>query len=225
MEKIPFSVYDFFGYLASGFLLLVSLDFAFNSELLLSQELTIVLGIFWIIVAYIAGHVVANLSGYIIEEKIVRGVLGEPSKILFNSNSNMKKRFTKLFPGFYKQLPKDTQDRILKNAKKKAGIEGSGSALFYHCHPIVKKDPATLSRLNTFLNLYGFCRNLTMSLIIVLLILVAGVINDRVAGENFSPEKLWWAVAAIIGAIGMFYRYLKFFRHYAVEVFITYAES
>lgn len=38
-------------------------------------------------------------------------------------------------------------------------------------------------------------------------------------------QNLWWAALAVIVAIGMFYRYLKFFRLYTTEVFVTYAET
>jgi hypothetical protein len=31
-------------------------------------------------------------------------------------------------------------------------------------------------------------------------------------------------LAAFVGAIGMFYRYLKFFRQYSLELYTTYAE-
>src|SRR3954466_12904060 len=36
--------------------------------------------------------------------------------------------------------------------------------------------------------------------------------------------RLAWAGAALVGAVGMFYRYLKFFKHYTTEVFNSYAE-
>jgi len=44
------------------------------------------------------------------------------------------------------------------------------------------------------------------------------------SGCGFQRGPLLWAIVAFVAAIGMFYRYLKFFRHYTVEVFTTYAE-
>lgn len=46
--------------------------------------------------------------------------------------------------------------------------------------------------------------------------------HDR---QNIAWDKLSWATLAAVVSIGMLYRYLKFFRHYTMEVFQTYAET
>jgi len=93
----------------------------------------------------------------------------------------------------------------------------------------VKKDKTAYDRMTSFLNLYGFCRNVCTGALIVIPILVCGAFrNVTLNGWQLvgAPHRdlLWWAVAAGVVAVGMFYRYLKFFRQYTIEVFVTYAE-
>ncbi|MFH1349886.1 MAG: hypothetical protein ABII26_03025, partial [Pseudomonadota bacterium] len=73
-------------------------------------------------------------------------------------------------------------------------------------------------RLNTFLNLYGFSRNISMSGLLAASVLIIGMFST-----GFSTQKMWWIIVALGICIGMFYRYLKFFKHYTEEVFRAYA--
>ena len=82
--------------------------------------------------------------------------------------------------------------------------------VFLHAFATVKRDTQTLGRLNGFLAQYGFARNLTLSLVLCAVV------------EWWAGNRLF-AAAASIAAIGMFYRYLKFFRQYTVEVLTSYA--
>jgi hypothetical protein len=219
MDKIPFSVYDFFGYLAAGFLLLVGLVAAFAGNDLLERNPSLIISILLVVVAYITGHVIANVSGFLIESKLVADVLGRPTKNLFGVG---QKPFQRLLPGYYRPLPAETQRRVLDRAHAKAGISAADEGLFSHCHALVKNLPVALERLNTFLNLYGFCRNVSMALLIVAPALTLGIVLSSAKTGQIGPG--WWAAAALGAAVGMFYRYLKFFRQYSVELFTTYAE-
>src|SRR5581483_2321331 len=96
-----------------------------------------------------------------------------------------------------------------------------GQGLFYHCHAIVKRDPVVLQRLSTFLNLYGFARNNSLAAVVAAPVLVAGAIHDH----HDATNKLVVAAAAFFAGIALFYRYLKFFRLYAIEVLVSYAET
>jgi len=170
--KIPFSIYDFFGYLACGFILLVAVDYGFDVGWVAKGELGIVLSMFWIIVAYITGHIVAHVSGEVIERRIVRRILRSPEETLFEEAA--AGRLRQCLPGFFEPLPKETRDRVLLKVRDKLGVELMGRALFLYCHPIVKREPATLERLNTFLNMYGFCRNMSMALLMTVPVLLLG---------------------------------------------------
>jgi len=224
MDKIPFSIYDFFGYLASGFLILGATDYAFNSGWLDKKEIGIGFGVLWIVIAYIFGHILANLSGHFLEAKMVRQILRCPEETLFADQppSGWKRH---IFPGYYNSLPIETRNRVIQKAIAKAQISVPGRALYFHCFGIVKRDEAARGRLNTFLNLYGFCRNVSLASIVAGGILVVGFLADWGYERKLDTEKIWWAVVALGVAIGLFYRYLKFYRHYTVEVFITYAET
>lgn len=215
--RIPFSVYDFFGYLASGFLLLASLDYAFDGGWVLNENLGLVFGVFWAGVAYIVGHIIANVSSYLLEKNLVRRVLVSPEETLFQPKKTTG--WARIFPNFYEPLPSQLRQRILDKAKEKAHIDEPGRALFLHCHSIVKRDEATEARLNSFLNLYGFSRNISMTATLAFLVLL----SDSLLGTLKNLEVVW-LIAAMIAAVGMFYRYLKFFKHYTTEVLLTYPE-
>jgi len=189
---------------------------------ILTKDIGVVLGLFWITAAYIIGHIIANLSGYLLEAKLVRGLLHPPEETLLEEKEAKLRR--RIFPGLYSSLPSETRARISQRAASRTGGLLTGRALFFHCHPIVKRDQSTLARLNTFLNIYGFCRNVCMASLLCTLILLVGYYLDWKAGSTLRPAKLWWACAAAVCAVGMFYRYLKFFRQYTFEVFLTYAE-
>jgi hypothetical protein len=224
VNTIPFSVYDFFGYLGAGFLLLATVDFAFDGGWIIHGKLEAVgfLTFFWILFAYIVGHIIANVSGYVIEKRLVRGILKSPEENLFGEGQSGG--WARPFPGYFEPLPAATRKRILAKSTGKASIDEAGRALFFHCHAIAKRDSPTLERLNTFINIYGFCRNIAMACTLAVPVIFAGAFRGCVTGEPLYAQKLWWALLAGLVAIGMVYRYLKFFRHYTVEVFITYAE-
>ncbi|MGO9607062.1 MAG: hypothetical protein ACLQAT_27340 [Candidatus Binataceae bacterium] len=63
-----------------------------------------------------------------------------------------------------------------------------------------------------------------MASLLAAIILFAGALWSWHSGQDNSAPRLYWAGRAMVVAVGMLYRYLKFFRHYTVEVFVTYAE-
>jgi hypothetical protein len=219
--NIPFSAYDFFGYLSSGFLILCATEYSFWGTSLAERDWKVGSAIFYAVLAYIVGHIVANISSYLIEYKIVRDWLKSPEQTLFEPQQKTWRAF--FFPIFYRPFPAKTQKRVLDVAQKN-GFDKPGRDLFLHAHAIVKQDKVTLERLTSFLNLYGFCRNMCMGLIVSTLILLIGALIDVRHWTEIDSYKLAWAGAAAVGTVGMFYRYLKFFRHYTMEVFGSYAE-
>ena len=58
-----------------------------------------------------------------------------------------------------------------------------------------------------------------MAAILAFIVLLA----DMVFGTVRDNEWVW-LLAAMIAAVGMFYRYLKFFKHYTMEVLVSYPE-
>jgi hypothetical protein len=224
MMKIPFSIYDFFGYLSSGFAVLAALDFASGARWLFADSVPPGFALLVVFAAYIIGHAVAHVASVVFEHGFLRRVLRSPEEHLLAAVPSST-RWRWFFPGNFSPLPQETRDRILA----KAAAAGAGSeprALFSHCHACVKGDEVTLGRLNTFLNLYGFYRNLAMAVLLSGFVLMWSTIVR--ATWPFSTES---RTSLLIGALCLpisyvlLLRYLKFFRHYTLEVFVSYAEA
>lgn len=226
--SIPLSVYDTLGYLAAGFLILAAAELGYDGTWLVERDWKPGSTALYVTMAYVIGHIVANISSYLIEHRFLRGLLKSPEETLFADEKPSEKCGwrEKLFPIFFKPLPKKTQDRILKAAEPE-GLNEPGRALFLHAFAVVKSDKVTMDRLNTFLNLYGFCRNMCLAMLIAPVILVTGAARHvvMVGWTDADCAKLLFALVSIAGAVGMLYRYLKFFRHYTIEVLNSYPES
>jgi hypothetical protein len=214
MNRIPFSAYDFFGYLASGFLIIASVDSLGTERVVLQEDLSAVLSIFWIGMAYIIGQILASPSAWLLERTLVGKYMERPNINLFKNKP--EKGWVKLFPGYFTPLPIATQRRILEKAKAE-GINEKGEALFVHVFGKIKADKDTMVRLSIFLNMYGFCRNISFSCLLSGLVMLVGFLWTR------NLDLLLWTFAALVGSVGMFYRYLKFFRQYSYELLVTYA--
>ena len=63
-----------------------------------------------------------------------------------------------------------------------------------------------------------------LALIVSAVVLLCGALVNLGKWSETDSYKIAWAGGAFIGAIGMFYRYLKFFKHYTTEVLTTYPE-
>ncbi len=221
MERLPFSVYDFFGYLSAGFLIMVATSSAFVGEAPLEDNPNFTLAILLVVLAYICGQVIATLAGFWLEGLLVGKAIKRPTDHLFGDYNTGTREC--LFPAYCTALPQPTQERVRATAREFGLPAGDRKALFYHCHARVKKEPVPQERLATFLNLYGFCRNCSLALLLGGAALFAGSLHGSAETGIVSPG--WWVGGALLCAVVLFYRYLKFFRHYALEVFTSYAEG
>lgn len=86
MDKIPFTTYDVFGYLASGLALLAGLQLAFGFPPVLNSELRTLDAVFLLLAAYVLGHVVAAASQFVLESIVIEKGLGRPIDNLFRSD-------------------------------------------------------------------------------------------------------------------------------------------
>lgn len=226
--NLPLTGYDIFGYLASGFMVLAAVEYGFDGNWLVERDWKPGGIALYVTMAYVIGHILANLSSELIGNRLGRGVLGPSEELLFKpeKKSGEKRSFWEwLFPGFHQPLPAKTQDRILKAAEPE-GLNEPGRALYLHAFAVVKQDKTTLDRLNTFLNLYGFCRNLSFALLVaVAVIALSGAWHALVLGFTYPDwKKVGIGCLCVSGSIGMLYRYLKFYRHYTHEVLVSYPE-
>ncbi len=222
--NLPLSVYDILGYLVSGLLILATGEFAFEGNWLVERDWKPGSIALYVTMAYIIGHISANLSAWLIEQKFGRGLLGASEELLFKDDAGSR-FWARVFPGFFKPLPQKTQQRVL-DAAKLEGMDTPGRAMYLHAFAVVKQDKGTLDRLNTFLNLYGFCRNISFALLLALIVMAASVpwYVFGLGVYTVDWRKVGIAALCVVGAVGMLYRYLKFYRHYTHEVFITYPE-
>ena len=219
MDKIPFSVYDFFGLLSSGAIILAGISFAYQGVDAFQEELSISQGLVLVIAAYLLGHVVASVSSYLLERRLTRRLLGSPTDLLFGKG--VPTDWRRMLKEYHRPLPEETAKRVLDNAKGRTGIEEPGEALFFHCFGVVRKDEYPRERLAVFLNLYGFGRNTSMAALVSAVIIgIAAIVN-----RSTNSTELWVGalLAAFVG-IAMYLRYLKFYRLYSVELYVTYAE-
>lgn len=212
--KIPFSVYDFFGLLTAGFMILAAWDYATSSGAILNADLTVEMGLFWIVAAYIIGHVNASFSSAVFEKFAVSRLIGWPNQILLGERAPWLIRL--LFPSYSKPLPSGVLTRIRATAEKR-GVEAKGEVFFHHARTLAKSHAQTWGKTETFLTQYGFCRNTSFALLVAAAIVL---VNSPPRGNAL------WPVAAIGSVLGvcLFYRYLKFLRQYSYECFTAYPD-
>jgi len=214
--NIPFSIYDIFGYLISGLLLLFGLDYAFNLGWILNRELGAQAWTAWVLIAYLIGHVNAAWASWCIEKMIVGKTLGYPTKNLFSEKK--AKGFSHYREPLDKNLASGIKKKFSQMTKTEFDLKGHYPFLFCY-HQVKDRCPNAYARIGIFLNLYGFTRNLSFALTTLGLVFVASALITKNLGN------LGIGISAFVGAMTFFYRYLKFFRLHAVEVFTSFLTS
>ncbi|MFW2357243.1 hypothetical protein [Hydrogenophaga sp.] len=218
MEKIPFTSYDFWAYLSAGFLLLFVADQVAGTGLLARDSWTIVQGVVAVASAYAVGQLVASCSSFFFERLLVGKLLGFPRDVVFG-RVNAPGWLRACMPGYFKELPEETRKRAIEKATLE-GVTGPGESMFWAAYGRARSDAVVMNRLDNFLNLYGFCRNTAL-----VAFLDAALLYWSYSWNGGPEPHLQWSLAALAVGFGMTFRYLKFFRHYAVEVFTSYAHS
>ncbi|HEY4358955.1 MAG TPA: hypothetical protein VGN16_24630 [Acidobacteriaceae bacterium] len=218
MDKIPFSVYDTLAILSCGMVVLAAGDYIVGSDIVLRKDgipanITILL----IFAAYILGQIIANIALTVYEGMLVRRFLRPPAvRLMADASTLSPMRW--VFPGYFQPLPPETQAHIRTQAAAR-NCTAAGEGLFLHCYAIATANIDKLqARLDEFRNQYGFSRNVSCALFL------AGF--GILAGHHLHPERvhLRWAIAAFLAAIGLLYRYLRFFRQYSYELLLRYSE-
>lgn len=216
MGGIPFTVYDFFGYLSSGAVLVALGDFGLGYHEVFKEKLPPAMWALLIMLAYVTGHAVAHLSSLMIENFFVVRVLGRPADVLLAKGARIGVA-RRLFSGYFRPLPEETRQRIHAQASAR-GFVGTGESLFLHALPLVAKEEKNQKRLDEFRNLYGFARNMAFTLALS----GVGLFVIAIRSKNSSLSPL--AICSVLLSIVMLYRYLKFYRQYCYQLLIVYAE-
>ena len=168
------------------------------------------------IFAYVAGQLVAHFSAFLLEQLVVARTLGRPTEILLGRPPRWK-ILRLIFPNYFRPLPENTQNRVKKQAEIQSGPI-SGEGLFLQAYAIVTSSPVVQARLDEFRNQYGFARNMSFAF------LTSGMAILLAHQLGSHSVRLRWALISFLVGIGLFYRYLKFFRQYSYELFVRYAE-
>lgn len=220
LDKVPFDVYDFFGYLASGLVVLLGMEFVFGFPPILGENLTVVETAAVLLGAYVAGQCVAAPAKLLLEDGLVDKFLGRPSVNLFRDNRPVLGKV--LAPGYYQQLPPKRRERVLERATGD-GVDGTGEELFLHVRysPEVRENATVMGRLDGFLAKYGFARNLAFTTLVV----GTAMLVDSLLTRGPDPELTRYGVTAVAVGVLFVNRYLKFFRQYSYEMFNTYAKG
>lgn len=213
MNNIPFSVYDIFGYLIAGLLLLFGVDYSFGLHWILNRNLNAQEWTAWVLIAYVIGHLNAAWASYWIEKVIVGKILGYPTKNLFAERR--RKGFSHYRQPLDKSLATEIKNKFTQMTKTE--FDSKGHHPFLYCYHYVKdKSPNGYARIGVFLNLYGFARNLSFALTALGLVFSASFLITK--NGHMFPVGLF----AFVAAITFFFRYLKFFRLHAIEVFTSF---
>ena len=213
--KIPFNVYDFFAYLASGMVVGVSLDVGFGESWSLIPEPTPVQIGLLTVAAYILGQVVAQLSALLLESGLAKRMLGPPSDLLMGLPGGRVRAF--FFPGYHKALPETTRARI-KAAASAENVPTHGEPLFLLAFGLIGQEALQRERLDSFRTLYGFSRNMCLAC------LVSGAILLWMALGDGNGPPLLAPVVTLGASVFLLYRYLKFFRQYTYQLLVLFAE-
>ena len=219
----PFTSYDFYAYLTTGMLGLAAFDRVFMGSMLASMnDWTVVAVVFWTAIAYLVGQLIAIPSSALFEHLVARHLLVPPATILLGLRTP-RVRETILARTFgareYCPLPVANSTSILRKIADKLDVqvgEVDGETAFQTAFPHARSAADTATRLDTFLNQYGMARNVSFaSLIAAIMLIYDGYFNNDYLSLNL-------AIVAIVLALGLFGRFLKYYAAYAREVFRTF---
>lgn len=230
MDKfLRFSDYDIFAYLAAGLAALAVVDRAFGTAFVLDAHWTPASGSLTVAGAYILGHLVAGPAGMLMDRWLVEKRLGVPSKHLFGAQAHRPRNalLRRLLGDYFRKLDGGIDTRVLARAAAEGKPGTPGEDLFWVAFAVAKRDEAAYARMESFLKLYGFCRNIAFVALAGAPVLLAAA-GWRWWQQGWS-DVVWHdgliALVVLLAGGGMLLRYLKFLRLYAVEVFVAYSEK
>lgn len=222
-DWFPFTSYDFYAYLTAGMVMLAAVDRVFLGSMLAGQaSWTVVNGAFWTAIAYLIGQILAIPSSIFLEHLLGRMWLRAPSRILLGLDAP-RWRETAVRWAFgareYEPLPVATRNSVLRKIATALSVhvdEVHGEVAFFCAFPHARAVADSATRLDNFMNQYGMCRNVSFASLIA-----GGLMTWRAC---HTGDRLDWFLvgAALILALGLFGRFVKFYAAYAREVFRTY---
>lgn len=220
----PLTDYDFYACVSAGILIVAAIDYSqFGGALTSRTEWSISQSIIWIGVSYLVGQIAAGPSSSILEHLIARKLFHTPTKILlgFEQPRWREKTMAALFAQFeYRALPSSVQERVKKAAAKRIGVPVDNlepEAIFQAAFPVARGVPDTVIRLDRFISLYGFARNISFASFVSMILLSISQWREP------QPLTSWLILGAGVFAAGMFGRFIKFYAAYGAEVLRTFS--
>lgn len=223
-DWFPLAEYEFYAFVASGMLLIAALDYSFTGGTLINRtDWKLVDGVFWTVVAYLTGQVTAGPSASLIEHLLVRRCLSVPADIQLGLRDRTitERILAACFaPREYAPLREPLRLKALERAAQQLGVgqdQIDGEMVFQAAFHRARSVSDTVGRLNSFMNQYGMSRNICfVSLVAV------GALTYR---QLHTPtnQAAFVLVGAVVLAVGMFGRFLKFYSAYSCDVLRTYA--
>lgn len=217
MKELPFDPYDFFGYIASGLVLVALAQVVFGFPRVIGAELKPFDIAITVLAVYMAGQIAAGPAKFVLEDILVHKVLGSPAANLLSSRAPRFRRL--LFPGFYRPLPYVVRTKIQRKLEAMSPVPHDPEGVFLtvrYC-PAVLENENLISRIDKFRDLYGFNRNISFSLMFASAFLfIFGHVQQKPALINFGT-------AASAAGVLLLYRFLKFYRQYSYELLNCYA--
>jgi hypothetical protein len=236
--EVPFTLYDFFGYLLPGLtfgaLTFLSFDLPKAVEharhtilgigpkptfsFLLSDIVGIIdlspffISVLIIVIAYILGHIIASLSSLLFERVVVLNWLSYPAENMFPLKERKK-------PFFFRNYRRAYSEQFVSNFRthfeSRFGIPlKNPSDVFWLTFEFVAHNcPSAFARSMHFLNLYGFSRNLSMSFLSAAVFLLSYEL-----AYSLDINWLFLTVYTTI-SFSLFWNHLKLLRRLNDEVF------
>lgn len=235
---IPFTLYDFFGYLLPGIifwmLLILSADitYLFTEILLTDHKISIELHfkVFtdaehffqkspWfvsgsaILISYISGHFISTISSFFGERLFVENIIKYPASNLFESNE--PGFWNKVFEKYSRSYSKEFQEEYKKRFALIFKITNpTPNDLFWISFEYIAQFcPNAFARSMHFLNLYGFNRNISYAFIL------SGIFSFVILCS--INREYYWVIPGllIVLSIPFYWNYLKLLRRLNDEVF------
>jgi hypothetical protein len=214
-DAFPLTDFDFWAFLTSGAVMLAAADRVFGLGWMARENWTFVQVGLAAALAYVVGHVVAEIASRLLEGWLVQRVLGTPSKLLLATDAPRPRGYW-LYSSYFNPVSPDLRARIDRRAAR-SDPPLEANALYTTAYILARRDTLAAGRLSTFQNQYSMCRNVCLaSFLAAPALAVAGLHAGR-------PADLWWAAAALVVAAVMLIRFLKYYRLFSVEVLNAYA--
>ena len=214
-----------------------------REHFLLKKDTSPAFYLLWLGIAYILGHIMASLSFVVYESWIVGSWMRSPI-INFFIEKNLP-----FFKDYGKPLPEPTRTKIIKSLKKEMGDESKarakywkfliqgqnaksktdrknlnhlGKAIYYHIYYIALQNNVTHALHERFINLYGFARNVSFSVLFSFVLLLLYQLT-----MHGMPNSVFWIFILTLPFLiyFIFKCYVKFYRLSYREIVLAYYNS